>query len=458
MKRLIPLLLLCCACQEVEQPTTVLTQAQWDEIKTHILTEAPNPAYKIGAIFDGKIELIGFDVATLEAGKQAEFTWYWKALEPIESNWTVFVHLDADKGNFRQNLDHVPVNDLYQTSRWKKGEIIRDVQKVTIKSDFPGGTLKPYIGFFKGNTRMPVSNSAPVTSGEAPRVIGPTLTMKTTKKASGKLEEPPSYAVRLVKETDAKVTIDGKLDEAAWQSARPLKLLPFGNAAALATDVKVFTTPTDLYIGAFMEDKHAWGTLKNRDDETWKEEVLEFFVDIDGDGKDYLELQITPLNTIFDANFKAMLGKGSGSREEQIAAAKAFNLAGLESAVTVEGTVNDKSDEDKSWSAEIKIPLASIPGFQSAPKTGDTWAANFYRFDRTDDATRAYAWSTGPRGNFHEVSKFGKLKFAGPITQVPRVSPEMMKSIRENVNLQLQKRNTLKPNAQKSPEQTPKPR
>merc|ERR1711974_65520 len=80
--RLVIALLMCglgaAACQEVEQPTTVLTQEQWNEVKSNILSKAPEPQYKVGAQFDDKIELIGFDVTEpIAAGKPATFTWYW---------------------------------------------------------------------------------------------------------------------------------------------------------------------------------------------------------------------------------------------------------------------------------------------------------------------------------------------------------------------------------------------
>ena len=435
------------ACQEVEQPTTVLTQAQWKEVQKNILTEdqAPTPQYKVGANFEDKIELVGFDVdGPLKAGEKARFTWYWKALEDIDENWQVFVHLDSNAEPYRQNLDHVPVGGMYQTSRWKKGQIIKDVQDVTLRADYPAGQATPYIGFWRGKSRMEVANAVPKTDEPQPRVIGPRLTVAgRTGAAAAKAGGPtPTYALRqLDAEAAGALTIDGKLDEAAWDELPVANLSPFGNAKAQASVFKAFLTDEHLVVGANLEDTHAWGTLKERDASTWTEEVVELFLDLDGDGKDYLELQVTPTGTIFDAHFPTRLGTGEGSRDAQIDRAKAFDVKGLESGVHVDGTVNKADDRDTSWSVELKIPLESLPGYEAAPKPGQTWAANVYRFDRPKEGTTyAYGWSTKPRGDFHQVDGFGRWKIASSATvQRPHVTPEMMQRIKENLDLRVRR-------------------
>lgn len=431
------------ACQEVEQPTTVLTQEQWNEVKQYILDEAPEPKFKIGANFDNKIELVGFDVEEpVEAGKKATFTWYWKALDDVGESWKIFVHFDSAVKPFRQNLDHVPVRDMYETSRWKKGQVIKDVQEVMIQADFPVGKATPYIGFYRGDKRLPLANEVPKTDEPQPRVIGPTLMVRGKAGATSNAPtEKPRYGIRTMSEAEIDtLQIDGKIDEQLWTKIPPIRMAPFGTAERQTTWMKAFITEKSLVVAAHMDDKHIWGTLKNRDDETWREEVLEMFLDPDGDGKDYMELQITPLNTVFDARFPTRLGTGEGTRTEQIAAAKAWNLEGLETAVHVEGTTNDDSDQDQSWSVEMRMPLAQIPGLEAkSPQPGDKWALNFYRFDRPQNGTTwAYAWSTAPRGDFHQVDKFGSGEITASVDlKRPVVTPEMLKQMRKNIDLKV---------------------
>lgn len=400
-------------CQEVEQQTTVLTPQQWKEVKTHILDEAPEPEYRINAKFDDKIELVGVSVSdNLTAGKKATFTWYWKALDDLDANWKIFVHLDSKAKSYRQGLDHHPVDGLYQTSRWKKGQIIEDVQEVVLNKDYPSGTAVPYIGLYKGKQRMPIANSDEVNVTKDRRVIGPELKIKGSKTATKK-DERPTHTVQ-IKDASAieGLTVDGKLDEAAWKDVAPIKLDAYGAAPDLNTQVKVFATDKHLYIGGKMPDEHVWGNIEERDGKTWEQEVLEIFIDHDRNQKNYLELQFAPNGAIFDANFPVMLGRGEGSNTDQIAKASSWNMEGLESAIHIEGSLNDDSDKDEYWSVEAKLPFESIPGPEAAPKPGQQWAANFYRYDRPDDnRTFAYGWEP-ISGSFHSSSKFGALRFA----------------------------------------------
>lgn len=427
-----PLLLLSGAqlltgCQDVSEPKIVLTQAQWKEVEKHILKEEPSPQHKLNVNYGNEIELIGFDVepAELEAGKQATFTWYWKALKAPSKNWEVFIHFDAKDKPLRQGLDHHPVDGLFKTSLWKKGQIIKDIQTVTIREDFPTTDAVPYIGLYHGNgvdARLMIVNGAEKT--EDRRAVGPTLKVKGGKgavkaDARNKPQTPPIYSpAKWTAEQVKGLELDGKIEEELWASVPTAKLEPFGKGQNQATWAKIAYTDDALYIAAHLEDGHIWGNLKDRDSSTWKEEVFELFLDTNRDGKDYLELQVTPNNVVFDANFKTRLGTGEGSTEEQIKAASAWNYEGLVSAVHVDGTLNDVEKEDKFWSVELKLPFAALPGADGgkAPANGTSWALNMYRFDRpTKEQSFAYAWSRLTRGTFHDVPKFGVLRFGSTI-------------------------------------------
>ena len=209
------------------------------------------------------------------------------------------------------------------------------------------------------------------------------------------------------------IALDGRLDESIWEELPSIELSPFGSGPTLASRSRVFVSNGHLFVGARFEDEHVWSTIDERDGRTWTEEVFELFIDANNDGENYLELQINPIETVFDANFDVRLGTGEGSRQEQIDRAKAFDIEGLESAVHVEGTVNDKAATDEFWSVELKIPLGAIPDVSSGElEPGSTWAVNLYRFDRpSDEKTLSFAWSTRPRRDFHQVDEFGTFRF-----------------------------------------------
>lgn len=406
-------------CQQMENPTPVLTRQQWKQVEANLLKTDPTPTVKVGAQFGNKIELIGFDVKQpLVAGQPTKIIWYWKALADIKENWKIFVHLDSKANtSVRQNLDHDPMGGLFVTSRWKKGMIIKDVQELTIRENYPSGKATPYVGLWKGNSRMPITND--VNKDKANRVVAPDLTIRNTKRGATPTPKvkKPQYAVRSIDEAKQPLTVDGKLNEPQWRQIPSLRLRGIGrNSQNYDTWAKIYYTKTHLVVGAYLKDEHVWGTLEGRDAKTWEQEVLEVFIDVDSDSKDYLELQITPNNVIFDANFKEMLGRGKGSAKAQIDRAKAFNVEGLEHAVHIDGTLNNDKDKDKSWTVELKIPFKSIPGLKAPPKGASNWAVNLYRFDRPAKGKRfAYAWSTQANRSFHEVSKYGRFNFMGTL-------------------------------------------
>ena len=61
-------------------------------------------------------------------------------------------------------------------------------------------------------------------------------------------------------------------------------------------------------------------------------------------------------------------------------------MQGLQTAVDVGGTINDNSDIDKGWSAEIAIPWQSLGllanGRSIPPQNGDEWVMFLGRFQK----------------------------------------------------------------------------
>lgn len=82
-------------------------------------------------------------------------------------------------------------------------------------------------------------------------------------------------------------------------------------------------------------------------------------------------------------------GQHSGRERTQEVFAWAFtnfDIEGLETAVQVEGTLNDNSDIDKGWSVEIAIPWSSLAllanGRSLPPAGGDIWSLFLGRFQK----------------------------------------------------------------------------
>ncbi len=208
----------------------------------------------------------------------------------------------------------------------------------------------------------------------------------------------------------AKLTLDGKLDEAVWK--RALLLKPFTpnrgeGKDSEGTEVRVWYDDTALHLGWVCTDKDIQATFTNRDSMFWNEEVAELFLAPDKLDK-YYELQWNPLGAVFDAIIFNTLGPDGIS--QKIDGDWAYTAKGMRSAVKVDGTVANAQDEDRSWTVEAVVPFADLG--VAAPKPGTVWRANFYRFSRGKNKPKLQlSWSPTRLPSFHQPNKFGYLEF-----------------------------------------------
>ena len=82
----------------------------------------------------------------------------------------------------------------------------------------------------------------------------------------------------------------------------------------------------------------------------------------------------------------------------------------------MQGTLNDASDRDRSWTVEMAIPWACLG--VAAPAPGDLWRANFLRNDMPEghesDPERvgdARAWTPSWDAHFMEPKHWGRIHF-----------------------------------------------
>lgn len=222
--------------------------------------------------------------------------------------------------------------------------------------------------------------------------------------------EPHTPKKVMVPHLKTEVIIDGKLDEQAWNSA--VEIGPFipntgKNSARVKTTVKLWYDDEALYLGWNVQDKDIQSTFTKRDSMFWEEEVVEFFVT--SKALDfYYELQWNPLNAVFDATITNQLGADQLSKS--FAGEWGFTAPTMSSKVLVRGTVQNSTDVDEGWVAEVRIPFKDLN--LEKPKPGETWRGNFYRFNRDKgEAAEGLAWSPTLLPSFHEPSRFGYLEF-----------------------------------------------
>jgi Carbohydrate family 9 binding domain-like len=222
--------------------------------------------------------------------------------------------------------------------------------------------------------------------------------------------------------------IDGKGNEAAWQKASWTEDFVdiLGDSLprpALRTRMKMLWDSTYLYLYAELEEPNLWSTLTQHDAVIYHDNDFEAFIDPDGDGLNYFELEINTLGTEMDLFlFKPyrLGGKPLLSWDAQ----------GLRSAVHATGTINHPGDVDKGWSVEMALPLKSVLFWGDKPvKAGDSWRINFSRvewdldvrdgkyapvMDKDGERMPEHNWVWSPQGaiNMHIPEKWGYIQFA----------------------------------------------
>jgi hypothetical protein len=179
-----------------------------------------------------------------------------------------------------------------------------------------------------------------------------------------------------------------------------------GGPSRYRTQARVLWDDERIYVAFICEDDDVWAREgRKNDDPIYEDEVVEVFIDADGDGRTYNEVEVSPANVQFDAQFP--------SYRSNLKEALAWR-SGMVSAVRIDGTLNDSSDRDRGWRAELSIPIAQLAAVPGRPKRGDRWRFNLFRIDTKN---RAGAWdgaalSPPLRGDFHALDRFATLVFA----------------------------------------------
>jgi len=165
-----------------------------------------------------------------------------------------------------------------------------------------------------------------------------------------------------------------------------------------------------LYMAVELLDGDVRAAMRNNGDPLFKENCFELFVDPDGDGRDYWEIEINALATTWDLCMSRPYR--SGGRP-----IKGKRLKNLRAAVNVQGTINDASDTDRGWTIEMAIPFSDLgvtsprPPRGPPPRPGDTWRVNLARIHYTNRIPQFSSWAVMGEENYHRPEKFGWVQF-----------------------------------------------
>jgi len=246
--------------------------------------------------------------------------------------------------------------------------------------------------------------------------------------------------------------LDGSLSDPAWQSASKSPRfvdMATGQPGLLDTRCAVLWDDVNLSIGFWVEDPYPTGLQTERDSLIFRENDVEVFID---GGDCYYEFEINALNTVYEVFFiwrdaykkggrfdlpefdlldrEAYSFGGNFDRTEEHFwrgthprgtrwAFLDWDFPGMESAVHVDGRLNDRSESSKGWSAMLVFPWAGmkhlVGGRSLPPKEGDVWRMFLGRFQKLEVGAEQVqaAWCVSPHGVYdtHMPDKFTEVRF-----------------------------------------------
>jgi hypothetical protein len=216
----------------------------------------------------------------------------------------------------------------------------------------------------------------------------------------------PEYVVKPSKD---KIVVDGKLSEPAWSQAAPITLMfpwDFQTGKKQKTTVRMIRDTERLYVGYEADDLDITATHEDRDDPTYKDDCVEIFIKPSQETDSYVGMEMNARGVLYDYfyPFPNSLDKG-------------LNLEGVLLKTTLRGTLNQRNDEDKSWTLEVAIPFNNFATLskQVAPKSGDRWRMQVNRWDGTEDSAgrRLSMWCHPglKKANPHNPDRFGVVVF-----------------------------------------------
>jgi len=167
-----------------------------------------------------------------------------------------------------------------------------------------------------------------------------------------------------------------------------------------------------------MVEPRIWATLTEKKTVIFHDNDFEVFIDPDGDTRNYYEFEINALGTLWELMLPKPYHEGGSP-------VSPWNLAGLKTAVKIDGHLNDPSQRSKAWSVEAAFPFAGLAKLwnNTHPSVGDSWRVNFSRVEWDLDVVEGrftkiegrpeHNWVWSPQGmiDMHRPEHWGYVEF-----------------------------------------------
>jgi len=115
------------------------------------------------AVVNNEVVLLAYQRdGPLRHGATVRLALWWQSLRPMETDYTVFVHIVDQEGTIWAQRDSMPADGEKPTSSWRLGEIIEDTYEMAIDVDGPREGYTVEVGLYDQSTgaRLPLSSGA----------------------------------------------------------------------------------------------------------------------------------------------------------------------------------------------------------------------------------------------------------------------------------------------------------
>jgi hypothetical protein len=383
-------------------------------IAANLLTAVPANVTHLDISLGGRVAYVGNIVvnAILIPGQAARITHVWQVVIPPGPGWRVFAQLRGDPGTADfMNLDATEIELGHPVASWRAGEIISDPLDFTLRPDWKSKTATLYVGLIRiGGHQLGdrMAASGPNTQDRA--IVAKQYQVDLSK------APPPQGTVYLPHAASA-IAIDGIGTEPGYGLAT---LSPdFATAEGSQDPVgkanaKVTWDDQALYVFVTVQDTDIVSRYTKHDEDLYKDDAIELFIDADSNRRGYVELQVSPANVTFDKWWPQ-------TRAQENLADMSYE-ANMQTAVKLRGTVA-AGDTDQGWDVEIAIPWAAVKGKDDTmrvnlpPHVGDRWRMNIVRTNQRTGGVHqaeggASSWNRITVGDFHAMDRMMTVVFA----------------------------------------------
>ncbi len=382
------------ACSEPAVPCALVDERGVHAIDDAALAAVPVPA--VDVTFGGTLRLLGARLpSSVGAGGVIEGTLWWLVQrEPGGRRPRIVVQprvKGADPTPSTSGAHAIPVSVV----EWQKGDVLVDRFRVDVPAGADGDVVVA-VGVVEGDW--------PWRAQRSDGARGDLVDLGAVAVVDAR---PRAFA--RVPRAHGEIVVDGVLDEASWQTAAVLPLLPSMGTGTLTrpTTALLLWSPDALFLAFRAVDPDPFSPYTKDDEPLYDSEALEIFIDADGDADEYVELQAAPTDVHFDSSFSGGRRKGMDVH---------WN-AGHQTK-TIKGDVDGQPGFMQEW----RIPIASLKDIPAGePRAGAQWKINLFRLERLRSgarvtSTEGSAWSPPLGGDFHNLARFGTIEFVDELS------------------------------------------